>query len=65
MSDVEGPAISVKCNGCKYLNSERYNVQGDSGRDYKCEKLNIVIDENGWAGFAVTPKSCPFYPEQI
>lgn len=53
----EGPAITKSCLGCKWLKSEFFRVQGDSGRDYNCTYYggNRFIASY----YATTPDWCP------
>ena len=56
----EGPRVTIgrDCSGCVHLTSTYYAIQGDSGFDLRCSKLNIAVD-NG------TPDSCPFIATPI
>jgi len=63
MADTrEGPLVTIKrsCFGCRYERSERYQVQGDSGHDVKCDHPEAPaqnrIGDTTWQ----TPDWCPF-----
>jgi hypothetical protein len=50
--------LAATCSGCKYERSERYQVQGDSGRDVYCDhpsQPNRLVADTRWD----TPDWCP------
>lgn len=53
----EGPAITRSCLGCKWLKSEFFRVQGDSGRDYNCTYYGGIRFIASY--YATTPDWCP------
>lgn len=56
--------VSHSCNGCRYLRSEHYTAQGDSGFDHDC--THGAWSSEPWRGYraigvsARTPEWCPF-----
>lgn len=61
----EGPEITTtrSCFGCKWLESEYYRCQGDSGHDYRCKHPTVVEkpQHERYIGDCrtVTPDWCP------
>lgn len=58
-----GPSIRAMCHGCIHVQSERYQVQGDVGRDVSCTHPSIgvrTVGDTRWE----TPDWCPLIIER-
>ena len=65
----QGPLISINCTGCGFSNSERYQHQGDNGREYYCAEPTVQLPDNSvrYVGDSdsTSPRWCPFRKQQL
>lgn len=67
MEEKIGPSfeLSISCFGCKFLTSEYYRVQGDSGYDNYCTHTKFHNKKYIGDSKYCTPDFCPLLSEKL